>query len=265
MHRLTEETLPALLRRCGLTPLGFVRESGLPTPERVWRITIGDRAPAIRVPLEGDDLAGRVDAAWRRAARRYGILGAGADFLIALSFDLPWMKVSSAPEARLAEHLVGGNGRPGEAEFVTMALDGRVMCGVTTEEYDVWLVVEEHFAADTREPEPPGEVDFSVLSPMRISALFLPDRLRPPISDGWVLLGFHRKASYLERLHEVPDDVIGERPDAQERSAPLTEEAAHAIGARLSVPVDTARLVYFLEYQTAAQKGAQRTKRRFTT
>jgi hypothetical protein len=28
----------------------------------------------------------------------------------------------------------------GEPEFVAMSMDGRVVCGVTTEEYDAWIV-----------------------------------------------------------------------------------------------------------------------------
>jgi hypothetical protein len=38
---------------------------------------------------------------------------------------------------RLAQRLGSVEGEP---EFVAMSLDGRVSCGVTTEEYEVWIL-----------------------------------------------------------------------------------------------------------------------------
>lgn len=58
-------------------------------------------------------------------------------------------------------------------------------------------------------------------------------------------------------------ELIGERPDIRQGTFPLSDERASAIGERLNVPIDTARLVYCVEYQTSKRKRTQTSKRRF--
>jgi len=64
-------------------------------------------------------------------------------FLIATSgvgsSNLPWTLVSGGSGEGLVRSL---SGDPNEPEFVCMALDGHVVCGVTSEEYDYWIVRE---------------------------------------------------------------------------------------------------------------------------
>lgn len=165
MSGLIEDELPELVRRAGLEPLGFVAADGLPAPRDAWRVLAsGGTVPTVRVPLGGPDLAGRVEAEWRRLAESHGLFDGDGCFLIMPAMrgadTAPWMKVRLTAQSHLARNLVG-NAKPGEAEFAAMALDGSVMCGATTEEYDVWLVVERDRmwpgrSAAERQSEPGG-------------------------------------------------------------------------------------------------------------
>jgi hypothetical protein len=88
-----------------------------------------------------DDYLDRADADWRRLADEHGLLADDGTFLISPPgpsvLRLPWVRVRLTAATRLAEHLHASPGRP---EFVTAALDGHVVLGVTSEEHGVWLV-----------------------------------------------------------------------------------------------------------------------------
>lgn len=127
---------------CGLDVLGPVVDAQLPSTEWAGHLTAGINEPTSTVPLAEDQLSTKVDAEWLRLARKHGVVDSEGIFLIALARSLPWMEVRLTDVARLSEHLSGANHRPGQGEFVTMARDGSVMCGVTTEEYHVWLIVD---------------------------------------------------------------------------------------------------------------------------
>jgi hypothetical protein len=271
MSRVNDQPTHDLLSACGLVPLGAVHDDRLPSPEWAWHVTAGVRTPTAAVPMSAPDLGSVVDAEWLRLSRQHHVLDEQDTFLIALSRSRPWDKVRLTEHFRLAERLAGDNAPAGHAEFVTMATDGSVICGVTTEEYDVWLVVDSELLhtpppsrAPATSPEPtPGKVDVSALQPMQIDRLFAPDSLTPPFRDGWVLLGFHRLAKRLVRLHELPDTFAettasawtGRHMTAGGDRLELSDDQALLIGDAVGVPVDTQRLVYSLEYQTAAKKA----------
>jgi hypothetical protein len=266
-----EQPVHELLRLCGLLPLGTVQSQDLPSPEWAWHVTAGIQAPTAAVPLPGYDLSTRVDNEWLRLARLHAVIDDQCTFLIALSRSQPWTKVRLTDDVHLSEHLVGEGAPAGQAEFVTMAADGSALCGVTTEEYDVWIVADtELLRTPPPAPANPNDVDLASLSPMQLNRIFAPDRLRPPHRDGWVMLGFHRNARYLTRLHELPESftdktltaLLGDRSDIGSAMVPLTDNQAKALAASLGVPVDTGRLTYYIEYQTAPEKSDQTTSRR---
>ncbi|WP_156178919.1 hypothetical protein [Saccharothrix sp. ST-888] len=267
------EHLDELLRLCGLVPLGTVQGGQLPSPERAWHVTAGVQTPTTAVPLVGDDLSTRVDKEWLRLARLQAVIDDQGTFLIALSRSQPWTRVRLTDDVHLSEHLVGDGARAGHAEFVTMAADGSALCGVTTEEYDVWVVADTELLHASPPPPPdPGDVDLASMSPMQLNRLFAPDRLRPPYRDGWVLLGFHRNAHYLTRLHELPESftdktvtaLLGSHSDVRSAMLSLTDDQAQALADSVGVPVDTDRLAYYLEYQTGPVKSEQSTARRLS-
>lgn len=270
MPGVTPPSLDELLRRCGLVPLGTVEGGGLPSPEWAWHVTAGVRAPSAAVPLVGGELAARVDAEWLRLARRHGVVDDQDTFLVSLSRSRPWTAVRLTDGFRLAEYLAGDGAPASQAEFITMARDGSALCGVTTEEYDVWVVADTELLHASPPPPPaPAEVDPASLSPMQLNRIFAPDRLRPPYRDGWVLLGFHRGARRLVRLHELPESVTDEAVralvgvDALPGAGPLplTDDQARAVAGEIGVPVTADRLTYLLEYQTGPVKSRQSTSR----
>ncbi|MFC1434194.1 hypothetical protein ACEZDB_26455 [Streptacidiphilus sp. N1-3] len=273
MRGVTDPGTEELLRRSGLVLLGTVADQGLPSTDRAWHAVAGVHRPTAAVPLATEDLAAAVDAGWLTAARECGVLAPGVPdrdgtFLIALSRHEPWTEVRLGDRVRLAEHLVGENARPGQGEFVTLARDGSVTCGVTTEEYDVWIVADsKHLHAAPPTPADPAGADLSKLNFMQVNRLFEAERLRPPYQDGWTLLAFHRTARYLTRLHELGDEATElpwfPAPSAQAAELiPLTAAQARELGAAAAVPIDDDRLAYYLEYQTAAVKSRQGKTRR---
>jgi hypothetical protein len=264
---MSEPASTELLGNCGLEVLDGALGDALPAPRRAVGITIGGTEPTTKVPLVGPALSARVDAAWLQLAREHHVVDAEGRFLITTTMEGPWVPVRIHGELHLAEHLVGRNAPPGHAEFVTMALDGSVMCGVTTEEYDVWLVVDRE-RIKTPPPPPPDVEAFRAATRRKqeIEKRYAPDRLEQPLDDGWVLLAFHRHTKNLRRLHEVPDEVIrslfpgllgaiqtgtGAPPQR------LTDSQVQELGERLEIPVDARSFGYFLEFQAAEVKTRQ--------
>lgn len=255
-----------LLDLCGLDVLDWQLPDSLPAPRRAAGITFGGTEPAAKVPFTGEDLSGRVDAAWLRLAREHGVVDEDGRFLMTTTMEGPWVPVRIRSEVHLAKHLVGRNARPGHAEFITMALDGRVMCGVTTEEYDVWLVVDQERIQAP--PPPPPDMEAARAATRRKQELekrYTPERLEQPLDDGWVLLAFHRHTINLRRLHEIPDDIsrsllfelLGTLPQKNAAPQRLTESQVHELGDRLGIPIDTRSFGYFLEFQRAEDKSRQ--------
>lgn len=261
----------ARFERCGLEVLGLVESETLVDTGRAWRL-IANLDATVRVPIEGENLADRVDAAWLEQARTSGVIAEDDTFLIATGYEKPWLKVRWTPHARLAANLISeANATPGEAEFVTLAEDGGVMCGVTAEEYYVWVISDSeriHQPDPTRIPIDPATVDITKLQPLKIFDLFGPQRLQPPFEDGWVLLGFHAAARYLGQIHELPtafsdDDArlwSGGRESVRDAPVALDESRAEALTAEYGLPVH-AKIAYYLEYQTSSDKAAQSRKR----
>ncbi|MEU0740339.1 hypothetical protein [Streptomyces sp. NPDC006134] len=254
-----------LLGRCGLDVLDVPPADFLPAPRRAVGITIGGTEPAVKVPLAGPELSARVDMAWLQLVRAHHIVDEKGRFLITTTMEGPWVPVRIHGKLHLAEHLVGHNAPPGRAEFVTMALDGSVMCGVTTEEYDVWLVVDR----DRIQTPPPPSPDIEAFRAatrrkQELEKRCAPERLEQPLDDGWVLLAFHRHTKNLRRLHEIPDEMSrsglpdllgGTLPETDAPPQQLTEAQVQELGERLEIPIDTRSFGYFLEFQSAQVKS----------
>lgn len=132
----------AVLRAAGLDVLGTAAEAGGLDPAAAWkRVLSGSTRPYVVVDDEQDEYLDEVDRQWRRLAEEHGILSADESFLVSTSgkgsFGLPWSVVRLTPSA----HLSALDGNPGEPEFVTTSTSGHVVCGATTEEDGVWLII----------------------------------------------------------------------------------------------------------------------------
>jgi hypothetical protein len=263
-----QEQAIALFGRCGLEILGFDESPTLPAVSRASVLLARIHEPTAQVPIEGEALPERVDAAWREQAAANGVLAADGTFLIAFGVHAPWLKVRLTAYTRLSAHLVAPTrSRPGHGEFVTLAADGSVMCGVTTEEYDVWIIADAerlHAPEPVQQPVDPAPYAGAGLHPMMIFHLFGPKRLHPPFEDGWVLLGFFRSSRALAQVHQLPasfDDEDARRyagGRAPDHGIPIALDAAQAaaITSAFELPVRAEEIRYFLEYETSTGKTA---------
>ncbi|SBT48705.1 hypothetical protein [Micromonospora auratinigra] len=111
----------------------------LPTPMSGWRPVISALArPACRIGHDEEDGPARLEREWRRLLVEHRVLGDDGRLLISLSGgndDWALVRLPDSP-VRLGE--LGPY--PAEPEFVAMSLAGDVVCGVTVEEYDMWIV-----------------------------------------------------------------------------------------------------------------------------
>lgn len=132
-----------MLRASGLMVLEASSSFVGPAPMDAWRIIIGgNTVPTVRVATDSEfDYLSDVDRSWESVAEELGIFGNDGEFLISVAGSpigrLPWARVRPDQDRSLARHLVSN---PGEPEFVAMSVDARVICGVTTEEYEIWVV-----------------------------------------------------------------------------------------------------------------------------
>ncbi|MGW8954197.1 PE-PGRS family protein [Streptomyces sp. NPDC055709] len=198
------EEFAGLMERAGLEIVGdWPRDEDALPPRAAWRpVAAMGTEPTASVRFDRPDLVSEINAQWHRLAVEYGVIGADGVFLIDIadsrSGPRRWVRVRLGAQWDLAGVL---GERPGRPEFVTVAVDGESLLGVTCEEYDVWLVAvdrvrerqEEAAQADARETPEEREAAWTSLfeGPMRPT-----EKLRA----GWrEWLGFNRS---------VPEDVL---------------------------------------------------------
>jgi hypothetical protein len=200
------DDLARLLARAGLEIVGERGEGTedvLP-PRVAWRgVIAGSTVPTVAVPDDHDDLVGEVNARWYALATRHGVIGADGVFLLDVAGDRAgpeprrWNRVRLTGEWDLAGVL---GDRPGQPEFVTLSTDGDTLLGVTTEEYEVWLVAldrlgrRQESAAEAEARETPRERETAWTSLLRgprptkrLSALWAHGLARHPAAPEDVL------------------------------------------------------------------------------
>ncbi|MFI9723898.1 PE-PGRS family protein [Streptomyces sp. NPDC052396] len=140
------DKLVELLQRAGLEVVGDRRvEEEVLLPRAAWRPVISFEAePTVAVRDDRPDLVAELNAQWHRLAIDNGIIGEDGVFLIDVAGPATGRVPRRWTRVRLADQwdLAGVLGeRPGQPEFITVSTDGNALIGVTTEEYEVWLVM----------------------------------------------------------------------------------------------------------------------------
>lgn len=198
------EEFAGLMARAGLEIVGeWPRDEDVLPSQAAWRpVAATGTEPAATVRHDRPDLVSEINAQWHRLAVEYGVIGADGVFLVDVadsrSGPRRWVRVRLGASWDLAGVL---GERPGRPEFVTVAVDGESLLGVTCEEYDVRLVAvdrirerqEEAARAEARETPEEREAAWTSLfeGPMRPT-----EKLRA----GWrEWLGFNRS---------VPEDAL---------------------------------------------------------
>ncbi|WP_435975131.1 hypothetical protein [Streptomyces sp. Qhu_M48] len=145
---MVEPTREAWLSRMAVTGLTI---SGDPAPEDVPSVGEAMRSvanwevrPVVEIPLSHPNALQEVDRKWYVHAVRSGLLGDDRPFLLSSpgsgSSTFGWAVVKWAPGAEPAQRLA----RDEEGlDLLAMSLDGTVVCAVTEEEYDYWIVVQQ--------------------------------------------------------------------------------------------------------------------------
>ncbi|BCL12609.1 hypothetical protein GCM10017556_03480 [Micromonospora sagamiensis] len=114
---------------------------GLPSEQAAWKPVISSLArPEWSVALAANDAVEQVERQWRRLVHERGLARGDGTLLISLTRqdgDGGWALVR-LPDGPLVLDALGPN--PGEPEFVAMSLAGDVVCGVTAEECELWVV-----------------------------------------------------------------------------------------------------------------------------
>ncbi|MFD3331054.1 hypothetical protein ACFWV1_00095 [Streptomyces sp. NPDC058700] len=99
--------------------------------------------PVATVPLSAQGALQEVDQQWYAHAMQNGLFTDGGSFLLSISgsgaWAFGWTVVKWSPGTELAPRLAK---EEEGLDFVAMSLDGKVVCAVTEEEYDYWIVVQ---------------------------------------------------------------------------------------------------------------------------
>ncbi|MET7757458.1 PE-PGRS family protein [Streptomyces sp. NPDC005389] len=150
------ERLVDRLRQAGLDVVEGNRVEGVVRPWAAWRpVVSAGTTPTVAVRMDAPDLVAELNRQWYRLAVERGVIGTDGTFLIHVAGSVSgdtsrrWTRVRLTERWDLAGVLGERSGRP---EFVTLSTDGDALIGVTSEEYDVWLVALDRFE-ERREAE----------------------------------------------------------------------------------------------------------------
>jgi hypothetical protein len=133
----------SLLEAAGLEVIEPAWLGSSPTPMAAWKLLVGgDVVPAAVVRIaEGNEHLPEVESKWEELASEAGLFRDNEGFLISVAgigaAGAPWALVRGNPPLALAFRLASDYGNP---EFVAMDMAGRNVCGVTSEEYEIWVV-----------------------------------------------------------------------------------------------------------------------------
>ncbi|MFJ9807526.1 hypothetical protein ACIRTB_04790 [Streptomyces sp. NPDC101158] len=132
------------IAQTGLTVSSTPAPDNVPGVQEALRSVVHwDVQPTVTIPLSHPEALKEVDRQWRAHAERTGLFGDDGSFLLGISGPgvsrFGWAVVRWSSGVELAPRL----SKPEEGlDFLTMSMDGKLVCAVTEEEYAYWIVVE---------------------------------------------------------------------------------------------------------------------------
>lgn len=206
--------LSELLQRAGLEVVGHGRAGDARPASVAWRPVIsGGAVPTVAVRNDHPDLVAELNRQWHRLAVEHTVINSNGEFLINVAghscrsrWCEHWTRVRLTEQWDLAGVL---GPRPGQPEFVAMSTDGESVLGVTSEEYEVWLIAVDRFPvwveswARARAQETPEERESGWQVVLRWKTA--PEHLRAAWRDG-LSRNPAAPASVLLRLVDVAED-----------------------------------------------------------
>ncbi|MEU7121343.1 hypothetical protein [Streptomyces zaomyceticus] len=141
-----ERTSPVWRKRLeasGLTVLDREVPDGFPdVMSAIYAVNGIEVVPAVSVSDSLPDALTQVDRAWAAQAAAHELIGDDSTFYIlapdARGHEVGWIHVRDSIGSELPSRIRTGTGN---AEFLTVSENGRVLCAVSTEESDTWIVV----------------------------------------------------------------------------------------------------------------------------
>ncbi|MFI6287827.1 hypothetical protein ACIBCM_24295 [Streptomyces sp. NPDC051018] len=129
----------------GLTPLGESAPEGVPTVDQaLLSVTNMEVRPTRTVPVDSPDAWGEVDRQWLSLARDNALFTEDGRFLIVLpgpgAVESGWVPVQWVDGVEISSRL---SHRKENVDFLAMSLDGKVLCAVTEEDSDYWIILHE--------------------------------------------------------------------------------------------------------------------------
>ncbi|MFC7306297.1 hypothetical protein ACFQVC_18995 [Streptomyces monticola] len=136
-----EQALKEKIRSGNLEVVEIYRNQTGPTIEQAWmKMANIDVEPVDTVPLSSSDLA-QITQLWLNRAQAGGIIEDDGTFLLTAvttgSSGVGWVRVRLTPDTDMSR-LTDDRGN---IEFIARSSDGKSICGVTSEEYDYWVVL----------------------------------------------------------------------------------------------------------------------------
>lgn len=131
------------LEASGLTVLDREVPDGFPdVMSAIYAVNGIEVVPAVSVSDSLPDALTQVDRAWAAQAAAHELIGDDSTFYIlapdARGHEVGWIHVRDSIGSELPSRIRTGTGN---AEFLTVSENGRVLCAVSTEESDTWIVV----------------------------------------------------------------------------------------------------------------------------
>ncbi|MGA4943987.1 hypothetical protein [Streptomyces cinereoruber] len=146
VHRKNEgsdvsELLDALARQ-GLKEAGCGIPEGVPEPKKASLVVFGGNAqPTSTVPRRDPSASDQVDALWHQEAERWGIFDRDREFLLFATYPgtlaRGWIRVKDSNGTRIPSRIAAATGY---SDFIAVSPDGKSLCAVSYEEYEIWIV-----------------------------------------------------------------------------------------------------------------------------
>lgn len=137
-RKLTQEERGELIRGADVPVVDATWRGRVPGEEAAWEAVVrGGLAPAAKISAEHLD---EVESSWQRIAESASVFSPDGEFLISVGGGVAgygsWVFARRGPGMRLARALLS---HPEYREFTVVSPDGRMACGVTREENQIWI------------------------------------------------------------------------------------------------------------------------------
>ncbi|WP_438486878.1 hypothetical protein [Streptomyces sp. S186] len=136
-----EQILIEKLESAHLEVIDICGNTSSPTVDEAWRKMANvNTLPSATVPCSLKESHAEVNRIWFDQVESGGIFGPSGSFLVTAvttgSGDVGWVRVQCTEGTDMSRLTDDQDG----IEFIARSEDGSSICGVTTEEYDYWIV-----------------------------------------------------------------------------------------------------------------------------